>query len=49
MSFTPFNTDHQRELESDNEAIIRRLDAIILLLEILTGNENTLQDTDEVA
>ena len=40
MSFDPDNIDHEVELENDNEQIIKRLDAIIYLLEIVADQDH---------
>lgn len=39
MSFVGDGTEHEVEIENDNEIIIKRLDAIIYLLEILTNQD----------
>ena len=37
MSIEADNLEHQTELETDNEKIIHRLDAVIYLLEIIAS------------
>jgi len=41
MSFEPDSEEHEREVESNFEQMIKRLDAIIFLLEIVTNTEHS--------